>query len=508
MHVHIYICSRKRGITFLIHIPQLCSGCVKPLNAPSSSPLLPADLLSDPAYRNALAVCHVTEPEDMNLLHWYYKREEHHHLRERMEAVVDQIDALCPSLMMEDCTPTAAPCPPRGDLAPPAPGDLPSPPPNSPHTIEDMVSWDFFDKGACYNDRSIHPSHAFRVMESRKYEMKSLNAEATKEASRRYGKPLRFRKIIGGYTRYSPLVGVEYVMDAVFLDRSSVGAGPVHLRVGLVRPFAPGYVARDESSDTTTVVNFIVPVSNVDSRFAGFLEMYENIAIKNQEAVRLIVVTYGEEGGAFVNQAMQPYVERNANFKSTVVKGLGTFTRAQSIHLGMDQLEDSELAFMCDVDMEIKNHFFNRCRRNPVRGKRVFFPEFFKMYNLDFVNRHKDGAPPRDTIIRSYGHWASYSYGMVCIYKSDYVAVGGMNRDIVGWGEEDVDFYQRVLGKSLEVVRAPDTGLFHRWHEKECPATLPAMQYQHCLSSRAENLADRMELANYIFELQQNRSSA
>lgn len=443
----------------------------------------------------------------MTLLHWYYKREEYNLLRERLDSVEQLIDMLCTQLLIEDCRPSSmdGACSQQTSTCSPQ-VNLPSPLPISPHTIEDMVSWDFFDKGALYNDRSIYPSHSFRVMEPRKREMKALNVEVTKEASRQYGKPLRFRKIIGGYTRYSPLVGVEYIMDAVFLDRSTMN-GAVHLRVGLVQPLAPNYIAQHETSDSSAIVNVIMPVSNVESRFAGFLEMYENVALKNHEAARLILVTYGEEGVAFVNKVMQPYIERNADFKFTIVKGEGAFTRSQSIHLGMTQLGDADLAFVCDVDMEIKNHFFNRCRRNPVQGKRVFFPEFFKTYNLDFVNRHKDGTPPKDFIIRSYGHWASYSYGMMCIFKSDYLAVGGMKMDIVGWGDEDVEFYERVLGKSLEVIRAPDTGLFHRWHEKECPATLPATQYQHCLSSRAENLADRMELANYIFELQQNRTS-
>ena len=490
-----------------INCTQLHSSYLEQHNTPSSSSSILPSLKSDPAYRNAVAVYHITKPEDMSLLHWYYQREEHHLLRERMDSVEQQLDALCIQLLIEDCRPRSMveTCSQQSITCSPH-VDLPSPPPTSPHTLEDMVSWDFLDKGALYNDRSIYPSHAFRVMEPRKHEMKALNAEVTKEASRQYGKPLRFRKIVGGYTRYSPLVGVEYIMDAVFLDRSALNSA-VNLRVRLVRPLAPNYIAQQESSDSSAIVNVIMPVSNVESRFAGFLEMYENVALKNHEPVRLILVTYGEEGVAFVNRVMQPFVARNADFRFTVVKGEGAFTRAQSVHLGMSQLGDADLAFVCDVDMEIKNHFFNRCRRNPVRGKRVFFPEFFKTYNLDFVNRHKEGTPPKDSIIRSYGHWASYSYGMMCIFKSDYLAVGGMKMDIVGWGDEDVEFYERVLDKSLEVIRAPDTGLFHRWHEKECPASLPATQYQHCLSSKAENLADRMELANYIFELQQNRTT-
>ena len=57
-----------------------------------------------------------------------------------------------------------------------------------------------------------------------------------------------------------------------------------------------------------------------------------------------------------------------------------------------------------------------------------------------------------------------------------------------------------MLRKRLDVLRTPDTSLSHRWHEKNCPKTLSNKQLKHCFSSRGENLADRIELANYIYE--------
>ncbi len=71
-----------------------------------------------------------------------------------------------------------------------------------------------------------------------------------------------------------------------------------------------------------------------------------------------------------------------------------------------------------------------------------------------------------------------------------------------GWGEEDVDLLNKIMKSGLEVFRAPDPGLIHNWHRKTCnkdTITNP-VAYAHCLQSKGENLADRVELSQYVFE--------
>lgn len=34
---------------------------------------------------------------------------------------------------------------------------------------------------------------------------------------------------------------------------------------------------------------------------------------------------------------------------------------------------------------------------------------------------------------------------MVCLYKTDFKALGGFSKTITGWGREDVDFYDRTV---------------------------------------------------------------
>ncbi len=320
--------------------------------------------------------------------------------------------------------------------------------------------------------------------------------KAVQSASERFGHHLKFKRLLNGWVRHNPFRGSEYIVDCLFTDGY---LRTIPKRVSLVRPLAANYITLKDSADTKNTVNFLVPLSNVNERFTEFMSMYETIALKSEEAVRLILSVYGSKDVSFVEGVLDEYRVKYPTAAFTVVPGQGDFSRGKALHLAMTQLHSDELAFLCDVDMSVSEQFINRCRRNTLQGKRVYYPEFFKLYNLDYVYR-SGKYPNRVTMKRKHGHWAYYSFGMLCIYKSDYTSVGGMNTNIVGWGEEDVKFFEKVVRKKLEVLRSPDTGLSHRWHEKSCPNSLSKTQFIHCLSSRGENLADRIELASYIYE--------
>ncbi len=321
-------------------------------------------------------------------------------------------------------------------------------------------------------------------------------SKAVVSASESYGRQLKFKRLLNGWVRHNPFRGSEYIVDCLFSD---VYMRTVTRRVSLVRPLASNYITLKDSPETLTTVNFVVPLSNVNDRFTEFMTMYEKIALESDRNVRLVLAVYGAEDVKFVENELKQYQDKYPGASFIVARGQGQFSRAKALHLGMTQLQSDELAFMCDIDMSVDASFIDRCRRNTIRGKRVYYPEFFKLYNLDYV--YRDGKyPDKVGMDRKHGHWAYYSFGMLCIYKSDYLNVGGMNTNIVGWGEEDVKFFEKVVRKKLDVLRAPDTGLSHRWHEKVCSKNLPKTQYMHCLSSQSENLADRNELATYIFE--------
>ena len=363
----------------------------------------------------------------------------------------------------------------------------------------DIPTWQYFDSLAVYDDEATTPAHWFSLRKDRKKEIQSVMNQVLLEARAITGhRLLKFRKVLNGYLRHNPFRGMEYIIDAEYIE----GRTLVKTRVSIVRPLARNYISVEDSNDKKSVINFIVPISNVNQRFSEFMSMYEKCCLSQDTSLHLVLVVFGKQDVVFVKSVIQPYLDKFKLARISVVEeGEGVFSRGRALHLGMSSLSPEDLAFHCDVDMTISTNFLNRCRRNTIRGRRVYYPEFFKLYNLDYVYNVDKSRPKKLPLKRQHGHWASYSFGMLCMYKSDYSEVGGMDTSIIGWGEEDVKFYEMILKrKHLEVFRAPDPGLTHRWHEKYCPHSLSEEQLKHCISSRGENLADRIQLATYIYD--------
>ena len=340
----------------------------------------------------------------------------------------------------------------------------------------------------------MYPSYSFKMKKNLKLEVKGAVSVAVHKASEHHGKALKFKKLVNGWMRHNPFLGNEYILDCLFVDS---GSKFMSKRVSFVRPLAMNYITQKDNTDVGSYINVVIPLTKVGQRFRDFMEMYEHLVLIKGERVRLILSVYGQDDIALVYKIAAEYRKKYPSAAIGIIEGKGTFSRGKALHRGVAHLGPAELVFMCDVDMRVELPFLERCRKNTIRGRRVYYPEFFKLYNMDYVY-HTQNRPDVLALKRSHGHWAYYSFGMVCMYKSDYDSVGGMDTNIQGWGDEDIMFYNKIVRKRLDVLRAPDTALSHRWHEKHCPNTLPKNQFKHCLSSQQENMADRKELARYI----------
>lgn len=362
-------------------------------------------------------------------------------------------------------------------------------------TIYDHYPWEYFDVKTVYQESASQPSFRLKLKRNLKVELQQALTRAIKRSSKSYGKPLKFKRLINGWVRHNPYVGNEYIIDYHLMDSKNK---LITHRVNLVRPLAKNFISVTETFDTLTTIHFVVPLSKVTGRFRDFMAMYETLVLVSKQRAELVLCVYGEKDVKEVWKIVDRYRERYTSMRVKILEGKKSFSRSRALELGFSSLSTHDLAFVCDVDMTISQSFLDRCRSNTVEGKRVYYPEFFKLYNMEYVywNRTK---PEHIHMIREHGHWAYYSFGMLCIYKSDYVKVGGFNTNIVGWGGEDIVFFNKVVRQRLAVMRSPDIALSHRWHPKKCPASLSSKQLRQCLSSREENLADRRELAKYMY---------
>ena len=119
------------------------------------------------------------------------------------------------------------------------------------------------------------------------------------------------------------------------------------------------------------------------------------------------------------------------------------FDRAYARHHGVSLLPKKDtLIVFADIDITFDDGFLQRCQSYTQAGKSVYFPIVFSMYNPIFYPK---GSNNTFVVSRKKGFWRTTGLGNLCVYKSDYFAVGGFNTNITGWGSEDDDLYERYL---------------------------------------------------------------
>jgi chondroitin sulfate N-acetylgalactosaminyltransferase 1/2 len=271
-------------------------------------------------------------------------------------------------------------------------------------------------------------------------------------------------------------------------------------------------------------VHFILPISDgvlMRKNAASlklFLSMFENVAI-GQDRGHFVTLTLVF---SYKNSKWKRYLEsllakfkhraKFHNMKLISVKNMA-FSRARLLQLGVENLKTNQpnenLVFLCDVDVVFNQMFLDLCRFNTVRNRRVFFPILYSFYNPDFASRNITYDPTSVDQLqlsinnRDSGFWRDSGFGMVCVYKEDFEAVGGFGEYSArhkGWGGEDLHLYRRFLRTDLEVFRTTCPYLFHLYHEKSCDRTrLDATQMRDCLNMKVFGEASHKQFGLAFF---------
>ena len=259
--------------------------------------------------------------------------------------------------------------------------------------------------------------------------------------------------------------------------------------------------SQEEDPVQGKIINFILPLSGRYEIFQRFLQNYEDICLTSGEKTSLLVVLYQHKSENTFNKTINLIEQLKYKYRSASMEILpvsGDFSRARALDLGASKLQIDDLMLFIDVDVVFTGSALNRIRLNTLPGRRIYFPIVFSQYDPKVV--YGDAKKQDKFIINEIsGHWRQYGFGIVSLYKSDYLTVGGLDLSIQGWGKEDVEFFEKAVKSSLDVFRAADRHLVHVYHEIECSKELSSLQFSMCIGSKVDTYAGVETLANMIY---------
>lgn len=144
----------------------------------------------------------------------------------------------------------------------------------------------------------------------------------------------------------------------------------------------------------------------------------------------------------------------------TTSKDMTGFLRAGSLRQGMEWVYKrypEDLIFMTDVDMFLPLNFLTLVRHYSVRGKEVFFPICFSLFeDRGLLNSAE------------HGFWRFFGYGMSGMYVSDAIDIGMYTVDAKksSHGREDNHAFWMFQDNKFKVNRAMVQGFYHVWHRR------------------------------------------
>jgi len=351
----------------------------------------------------------------------------------------------------------------------------------------------------------VDPGLGRRVHEKpigyRKREIHNVIEHAVDSLTRQTGQKFSPSDFIEGIYRVVPSVGTQY--ELYFRDRKQ------YRKVIVALPNMLPFVVSDETIPVhKDTVHVIVALSQRIDTFKQFLQRFQHLAA-HDNSVDLTVVYFGRVDLEKVQTLVRKFNAAQNGDKVHLMTASGKFSRGRGLQIGADSLQNNSLLFMCDVDIVFTGSFLERCRLHASLGHSVYYPIVFSLYNPAIIAqlKHTTMSPEKPVIARDTGFWRDFGYGMTCQYQADFLNVGGFRDDIVsnqsvsGWGLEDVRLYRKLLHSgNVTVIRATDPSIFHIWHEKTCPHSLPEDQYKGCIRSRAFSEASHAQLGMLLLQ--------
>ncbi|KAL9979434.1 hypothetical protein ACROYT_G017105 [Oculina patagonica] len=143
--------------------------------------------------------------------------------------------------------------------------------------------------------------------------------------------------------------------------------------------------------------------------------------------------------------------------RHTIIPLKGKFYKTLALNKAVERVpSEHDLLLLFDLHIDVPIDIMDSVRKNTIEGRLVYLP---------IVGRLDCDS----TYVDHQGYWEIAGYGLLSVYKSDWMRFGGMNTEDYKyeWGGEDKDLLYRVLDAKLEVERIKHPGLYHHYQSKQ-----------------------------------------
>lgn len=317
---------------------------------------------------------------------------------------------------------------------------------------------------------------------------------------------IHYIKILTGYTRYNPFIGLQTLLYNLisYQKLSSKPRKFIKNEIFRIKQVFLNTLFKNENSLkdlNEKEIIFILTLSDRLQAFRKFIQNFENICLKTEQNVKLIIVLYEKESNSELvfEQVEKLKKKYDKNRITLIIKKSVSFSKSECLQTGAENSPENGLLFFIDVDILFNKESLHRIRMNTIENRQVYFPIVFNQFS-DNIKVNNPKKIEIFEISQENGMWRDVGFGMVGVYKSDWRKVGGFDVSLVGWGKEDVDFYDRFIRKAnLSIFRSVDPGLVHVYHEKVCDKNIAQDQYVMCLSSKASMFASNKALSELFY---------
>lgn len=436
----------------------------------------------------------------------------------------------------------------------------------TPKNTDDLIDWTFVAR-SLYSADHYNPKRKIDSITKEGLEdtitevMENIN-----NFSRQRGRVIEFRELLYGYTRVNPLHGEDLILDLLLIYKKYRGKKmtvPVRRHLYVQRSFTGTFIKEFEddiynqtykteslrillqthferfsktlsnpgfsSDDGKSKIVFILPISGRIETFKRFLKIYEEVSIKKDTNCDLLIVIFGE------SNEIQEHLSELSEIKSRNIfsqinyirknepfsRGIALDTAARSSYVN-----DNDIMLFIDVDMIFSIETLDRIRMNTIQRKQVYLPIVFSGYNKN------NGSYKQDEVNNDSGYFRQFGFGICAVYKSDMLDpdINGLDRDITGWGLEDVRFLDKLVKvgnrpniflvntadvpedynetadtlRKLKIFRAPDPTLIHIYHDINCDPNLEPTQYTMCLGTKANTIGSTSYMQELFYRNKEN----